>query len=30
MIFREEHFPTSIYISDLKNQNLNDDLEKIY
>tara|TARA_R100001086_G_scaffold240556_1_gene166766 strand:+ start:319 stop:912 length:594 start_codon:yes stop_codon:yes gene_type:complete len=28
MIFREEHFPTSIYISDLKNQNLNDDLEK--
>lgn len=28
MIFREEHFPTPIYISDLKNQNLNDDLEK--
>ena len=28
MIFREEHFPTPIYISDLKNQNLNNDLEK--
>ncbi len=28
MIFRESHFPTSIYISDLKDQNLNKDLEE--
>ena len=28
MIFREEYFPTSIYIADLKDQNLNNDLEK--
>ena len=28
MIFRESHFPTSIYISDFKDENLNKDLEE--